>query len=160
MRFRNRHAHETVVKYITEALTEAGWVTPPINFGAAPVTILSYQPVEAGEAPKENTVAISFGDETPNLEWELGGIEIVTWALFVDIYCERIPVSESIAADVKDMLTDVVLELLDFTTNDAGVPTTDQLQFEDVAVEIVPSTASIDKRTWRSVKAMCHCYFG
>lgn len=160
MRHRERHIHATIVKYLTQVLTDNGWVNAPVNFGSRPVTILAYQPMEAGETPAPNTVAISMGDQGPQDAYEMGGLESVDYTLFVDVYGENIPVSMAIADDLKDALYDTWLPLFDFTHSSAGTPTDDELEFQTVLVEVVPTaTTTVDKRTWRAVKATVVCYF-
>jgi hypothetical protein len=65
MRFRQRHVHATIYKYLSDSLGELGWYgtlipSGPTNFGAAPVVIMDYEPQQAGETPAPNTVAVSI----------------------------------------------------------------------------------------------------
>jgi hypothetical protein len=160
MRFRERHVHATIVKHVTDTLTTLGWVNPPINFGTTPVTFLDYQPLEAGQTPAFNTVAISMGDQSDNEEYELGGLLACRYTVFIDVYGENAPIGISIAEDIKDALSGRVIGLLDFTSNAAGDATDAELEFQSVVVENIPTaTTTIDKRTWRAVKATAVCYF-
>lgn len=159
MRFRPRHVHQTVVEALTVELTARGWVNSPVNFGAVPITIVDYQPIEAGENIAVNTVAISMGDETATDPFELGaGLREVSWPVFVDVYPTSESLGLSVADDVKSYLTDLQLPLRDFTTNSNGTPTSEWLEFEDVMVEKLTSNSTIDKRIWRSVKSTVTCY--
>jgi hypothetical protein len=57
-------------------------------------------------------------------------------------------------------LTSEVIPLRDFTTDPAGVVTDSQIEFEDVLVEQIPTaTTTLDKRSWRAVKATAVCFF-
>lgn len=159
MRFRPRHVHQTVIDAVTAELTARGWVNTPVNFGTAPITVVDYQPIEAGEQIADNTVAISIGDETATDPFELGaGLRETSWPVFVDIYAVSESLGLSVADDVKAYLTDREMALLDYTANVNGTPTTDWLEFEHVMVEKLTSNSNIDKRTWRSVKATVTCY--
>jgi hypothetical protein len=161
MRFRSRHVHETLKQYVTDTLTSQGWVSAPVNFGTTPVTVLGHMPLEAGETPAPNTVAVSLGDESKQEDEELGaGLQSVRYVFFVDVWGATEGVGESIAQDVKDAFVNKVLTLRDFTSDADGTATTDQLEFEMVVVEkIASATTTVDKRTWRSVKGTAVCYF-
>lgn len=161
MRHRQRHLHATVVRHIRTALTSGGWVDAPVNFGTTPVTVIDYEPQQAGETPALNTVAVSIGDQGADEEYELGGgISTCSYTLFVDIYGENEPIGVAIGDDIKDALTDTIIALRDFTTDAAGVDTEAQIEFEMVIVETVPTaTSTLDKRSWRSVKATAVCFF-
>lgn len=158
MRHRQRHLHATIVRHLTEQLTSLGWVNAPVNFAAAPITILGYEPQAAGKTPAPNTVAISIEDQGEDEPFELGGLESCNYTLFVDIYGQNEPVGIAIADDVKDSLTHAGLPLLDFTHT--PTPTDEWIEFEHVLVENIPSAATtLDKRTWRAVKATAVCFF-
>ena len=161
MRHRQRHLHASIVRHLTAELTAAGWVNAPIAFGTQPVTILDYEPQEAGETPAPNTVAISIGHQGEDRPYELGGgLSVCDYTLFVDVYGINEPIGIAIADDVKDALTDEIIALRDFTSSSDGVETPGQIEFEMVVVEAIPSAATtLDKRTWRSVKATAVCYF-
>lgn len=159
MRHQQRHVHATIVKHVTEKLDELGWVDDPVNFGTTPVTILDYEPQEAGETPAINTVSISIGHEGHDAEYELGGMSQVEYTLFLDVYPENESIGIALAADIKDSIKYAALTLLDFTE---GPPATTDgyIEFDSVIVEVVPTaTTTLDKRSWRSVKATACCFF-
>lgn len=161
MRHRQRHLHATIVQYLRQALTDDGWVDAPVNFGTVPITLLDYEPQQAGETPAPNTVAISIGHQGADNAWELGGgVYECQYTLFVDVYAVKEAIGVAIADDIKDALVDRVIALRDFTTDPAGVEVDAQIEFNAVMVEVIPSAASsLDKRTWRAVKAMAALYF-
>jgi hypothetical protein len=161
MRHRQRHVHATILKHVKDTLTTLGWVNSPVNFGTTPVSFLDYEPLEAGETPDLNTVAVSMGDQGADEAYELGGgLVRVDYTVFCDVWGANIPIGVAIAEDIKDALTEKVIALRDFTTNAAGVATSDSLEFEMVVVEVIPTaTTTLDKRTWRSVKATAVCYY-
>lgn len=161
MRHRQRHLHATIVQHITDHLIETGWIDAPINFGTTRLTILDYEPQQAGETPPFNTVAISIGHQGSDDAIELGGgLYECRYTLFVDVYPINESIGVAIADDIKDSLTDYLIPLRDFSSNLAGVDVESQIEFEDVMVETIPSAATtLDKRSWRSVKATAVCYF-
>jgi hypothetical protein len=161
MRFRQRHLHATIVGHIRSALTTGGWLSEPVNFGTTPVTLLDYEPQQAGETPAFNTVAVSIGHQGADEDFELGGgLATCSYTVFVDIYGESEPIGVAIGDDIKDCLTNMVVALRDFTADPAGVEVEAQIEFEDVMVETLTSAAStLDKRSWRAVKATAVCFF-
>lgn len=160
MRHRQRHVHASIVQFLRTNLDTDGWITPPVNFGGPSVIVLDYQPMEAGETPAYNTVAVSMGDENPDVAAELGGgLTRTEYTVFVDVVTEKVPVAVALADDIKAYLTDEIIPLRDFTTDTAGVVTTAQIEFESVLVEVIATaTTTLDKRSWRAVKATAVCY--
>lgn len=160
MRHRQRHVHATIVQYLKANLDNDGWITAPINFGTTPVTVLDYMPLEAGETPAFNTVSISMGDQNEDVPAELGGgLTLVEYTVFVDIYAINVPIGIAIAEDVKGYLTEEIIPVRDFTTTADGVVTDEQIEFESVVVEVIPGSGVMDKRSWRAVKATAVCYY-
>jgi hypothetical protein len=165
MRFRQRHVHATIVKHISKGLGDFGWygtLIPqvPVNFGASPVVIMDYEPQQAGETPAPNTVAISIDHQGKNEAFELGGLQECEYTVFIDIYGENESIGISIADDVKDLISDESMPVLDFTSNPEGDVSDLWLEFEDVIVEKIPGgTSTVDKRSWRAVKATAVCFF-
>lgn len=161
MRHRERHVHATIVSHLKEALTALDWYEDPAPFGTRPITLIAYQPQEAGQTPAFNTVAVSMGDSTADEATELGGgLYVCSYPFFVDVYGASEPIGVAISNDIKDSLTDRIIALRDYTTTSLGVPTEAQLEFEYVMTEKIPTaTTSLDKRSWRSVKATAVCYY-
>lgn len=161
MRHRQRHVHKTILEMIRDDLAAGDWFEDPAPFGTPAITLVDYQPLEAGETPALNTVAVSIGDQAEDLDHELGGgLTRRDYIVFVDIFGASEPVGVAIAEDIKDALTFRVAALRDYTTDAAGVVTAEELEFERVVVETIPtSTTTLDKRTWRAVKATVCCYF-
>lgn len=161
MRHRQRHLHATVVQHVRVALEAAGWLSDPINFGDPPITLLDYEPQEAGETPAMNTVAVSVGHQGSDDVVELGGgLHECRYTIFIDIYPTKEPIGVAIADDIKDAITEQIIPLLDFTNDVDGEEVLAQIEFEDVLVETVPSAAStLDKRSWRVVKVTAAVFF-
>lgn len=162
MRHRQRHLHATIVRLVLETLTETGWVRAPINFGTLPVTVLDYEPQGAGQTPAFNTVAVSIGHQGSDDAIELGGgVQECRYTVFIDVYPVNESIGVAIADDIKAAINDEYIAMRDFTTAPDGVERADMwIEFEDVMVETIPSAAStLDKRSWRSVKATAVCFF-
>lgn len=161
MRHRERHVHETILQHVKAGLGDLGWFADPVPFGTVAVEVVGYQPLEAGETPSYNTVAVSMGDSTADLPFELGGgLSVCNYPFFVDVYGASEPIGVAIANDIKDALTDQIIGLRDYTTTSAGVPTDAQIEFDLVMTEKIPTaTTTLDKRSWRSVKATAVLYF-
>lgn len=161
MRHRQRHAHKTILEHLRAELSTGGWFAEAGPYQAIPVTLIDYEPVEAGQTPALNTVAVSIDHQGDDLPDELGGgLYRCDYTLFVDVYGENEPIGISIADDVKQALVDRVIPLLDYTTDPAGVDADGQIEFEHILVEKIPTaTSTIDKRSWRVVKATACCYF-
>lgn len=160
MRHRQRHLHATLVKFVREQLDELGWINAPVNFGSTPVTVIDYEPQQAGETPAYNTVAVSIGDQGEDEAYEMGGLSSCRYALFVDVYPEVEAIGVALAEDIKHMLVDRYVPLLDFNRVAGGEPTDEMIELESVMVEVIPTAATtLDKRTWRAVKATAVCFF-
>jgi hypothetical protein len=160
MRHQTRHLHRTVLKAVESELTDLGWFGDPAPFGTTKITLIDYEPQSAGQTPAPNTVAVSVGDVGEAEDYELGGLRSKRYPIFVDIYPTKEAVGVAIADDVADLLTDSIIPLRDYTTDAAGVPTDARIEFETVMVETLASAATtLDKRTWRAVKAVAVCYF-
>lgn len=165
LRFRSRHVHKTVADYLESGLDDLGWVTAPVNFGTTPVTFSEFEPDEPN--PTEilvNTVSITMGDELPDAELELGGRLLSTkWVLFVDVYGANRSITNSICSDVKALLADLYLPVLEFTTSSAGVATTERLEVDRDTILVERPTESADakdiRKNWRVVKATVEVTF-
>lgn len=154
MRFRERHVHQTMVDYVTDVLTDAGWLaaTPPL--GAPALTILDYEPQQAGEIPPIHSVCVSIGDQGPGRAFDLGGdLLYAKYAVFIDIYPESESIGKAIASDIYDSLVETYVALNDYT-NSPPSPNGEALEMSHVVVQSIPTTGTkIDSRSWRVVKA-------
>lgn len=161
MRHRQRHLHYTILKHLREELTLLGWTSGDGNFGSPLVTFLDYEPIEAGKTPALNTVAVSMGDQGEDTAFEMGGgMYECRYTVFVDIYPANEPIGVALADDIKFAMVDEIIPLKVFTTDPNGVEVDAQIEFDDVMVEVIPSAAStLDKRSWRAVKATAVCFF-
>jgi hypothetical protein len=154
MRHRQRHVHATIVKHVRDTLTAAGWVDDPVNFSSDPVTVIDYEPQQAGETPALNTVAVSIDKQGEDQAFELGGgLTSCQYTVFIDIYGASEPIGVALGDDIKASIVDEIIPLRDFTTDAAGVETDSQIEFEHIFVEQIPTaTTTLDKRSWRVVK--------
>lgn len=163
LRFRYRMVHKTVADYVEAELADLGWVNDPVNFGTTPLTLVEFQPDEAGKVVAVNTVAITLGDEPPAEDEELGdGIRSISFPVFVDIYGANQAIALSIASDVKTLFEDVAMPVTDFSTVVPG-PSEEYLQFDKDDVEVERPTAALGatdfKRYWRVVKALAVVHY-
>ena len=161
IRHRQRHLHATIVRHVRQALDESGWLHDPVNWGQPPVTLLDYEPQQAGQTPAYNTVAVSIGTQDSDLPYELGGgIYTCRYTVFIDVYPTKEAIGVAIADDIKFAITEEIIPLRVFSTDADGTEIDAQIEFEDVMVETIPSAATtLDKRSWRSVKATAVCFF-
>jgi hypothetical protein len=135
--------------------------------GRSHFTFLEYQPDEAGEEIKANTVSIILGDETADDEEELGaaqgGLYSVEFPVFVDIYGANAPIAVSIASDVKAILGDLSLFVRDFTGDAEGVLTDEHIVVDRGTVSVERPSASLGsadlRKYWRVTKATATVYF-
>jgi len=165
LRFRSRHVHKTVADYLEAGLTDLGWVNAPVNFGTTPVTFSEFEPDEPNPTEiKVNTVSITMGDELPDEELELGGRLLSTkYVLFVDVYGANRSVANSICSDAKALLVDLYLPVRDFTTDNAGIATTELLGIDRDTVLVERPAEAADakdiRKNWRVVKATIEVTF-
>lgn len=165
LRFRSRHVHKTVADYLESGLDDLGWVTAPVNFGTPAVTFSEFEPDEPNPTEiKVNTVSITMGDELPDEELELGGRLLSTkWVLFVDVYGANRSVANSICSDVKTLLADLYLPVLDFTASNEGYATNERLTVDrdTILVERPAEAADVKdiRKNWRVVKATIEVTF-
>lgn len=164
LRHKQRLVHRQIVNLLRLGLLEFGWVDEPVIFAATPVTLLDSQPDERGEPIAPNTVTVTMGDEQEDLGEELGyaygGLESTEIPLFVDIYGERQGISIALGADIKLILKNRMLPLLDWD----DTPTGAMFEVDEVFGPEAPD-ASVNvgaenfKRHWRVVKARIIIYF-
>lgn len=162
IRFRSRHLHATVFDYVTLKLTELGWVTPPINFGTTPCTLIDYQPDERTEQIKPNTVAVSLADYANDEDEELGaavgGVRSAPYQIYIDVYMQRQAEAQAICDDIRDIFTDEFLYLVDQIS---GEQTQNMIEVENINGPEKISGASADqfKRYWRAMRLDLRLYF-
>lgn len=156
MRHRERHVHKTLFEHVRTTLEDTGWLSDPVNFGAHPITLIDFEPLEAGQQIAPNTVAVSMGDQGKAVEAELGALRMLPFTLFVDVHAENESIGTALADDIRDALEDLFLPLHDWA---AGQDTEETIELESVVVEKIASTVTADRRTWRAVKAMAYLYY-
>jgi len=163
LRFRIRHVHKTIADYLEAELKRLGWVDEPVNFATVPMTFLEFAPDEAGKQIAANTVAITLGEEPAALDEELGdGLRSIEFPVYVDVYGANQSIAASIASDVKHLLEDKYMPVLDFTASAAGTPTHERIELDkdDVKVEKPPTVAAQDfRRYWRVVTTTARVFY-
>lgn len=164
LRFRIRHVHKTIADYIEAEMATLGWVTNPINFNTTPMTFLEFQPDEAGKEIKPNTIAITLGDEGAAEDEEMGdGLRELVYPVFIDCYGANQSIAASIASDIKTLLEDRYLYVRDFTTDPAGVETSEQIELDKDDVTVERPGAAIGatdfRRYWRVVKTSARVHY-
>lgn len=165
MRFSSRHVHKTIADFIETRMVALGWQSSPAPFGTVPVIFKEFEPDEPN--PVEilpNTVSITLGDETGDELLQLGGgLWQATYPLFVDVYGVNFSIARSIASDVKDVIADVYMPVLDFTASNLGVATAERLSIERESILVERPAAAADakdiRKNWRVVKAMIEVTF-
>lgn len=115
-RFRSRHLHATFYKQFIADMQTLGWVSPPVNFGADPVTFIDYQPEDRQETIKKNTIAVSLGNYGADEDEELGalggGLRSALYNVFIDIYMAEQALAIAVSDDVRDIYTDLTMPLI------------------------------------------------
>lgn len=165
LRFRYRHVHATLFAYVRTQLVELGWgdsalaptdsANTNINFDTLAMTFHDFQPDEAGMAVAGQTVAITMGDEPASEDQELGaGLALIRYPVYIDVYGANQALATAVTSDLKDILEDLYLPVLDYTANPPA--TTDELieiWHEDVmSGRPTASLAAQDfKRYWRTL---------
>lgn len=115
MRFRQRHIQETIVKHLREGLTDLGWVVEPRNFGGPPLIFREVDRQERVARIEPNTLSIWIDREMADHIAELGGpLYNVDLDAVVDVYASSASVAVSIASDIKDLVRDRSIPLLNF----------------------------------------------
>lgn len=165
LRFRSRHVHHTLALHLEAELTRLGWAgAGAINFGTVAATFVEIQPDEAGDKILPNTIAITLGDEPAADDEEMGdGSRVIAYPLFVDVYGENQSIAVSIASDVKHLLEDLYLPVLDYTTSTSGTSTEEYLELDkdDLLVQTPPAAATMAdfRRYWRVVKTIAQVHY-
>lgn len=163
LRHRSRHIHATLYNHLRNELTALGWITPPVNFGTEPVTLVDYQPEERGERIEHNTVAVSLGDIPADQEEELGartgGLLSGLYPVFIDVYMADQPLSVAICDDIRDVFQMAYLSVIDQVTGD---PSDYVMDIEEVHGPERPNAqigAEQFKRYWRIMRLSARVYY-
>lgn len=164
VRFRSRFIHATFVDEVKSKLLGLGWITPPINFGTMPVTIIDYQPDERSDPIKTNTVAVSLADFSQDEDEELGarggGLRSAPYSIYVDVYMAEQALSQAICDDIRDAFTDYSPPLIDQITGNP-VPNTeiDIIQILGPEKPSANTGAESFRRYWRTMRLDATLYF-
>lgn len=138
----SRHLQQTVSLRLKAALTDFGWLSDPTPFDSAPFVLRLGRMTEKELAEiKPNFAAVTFGDEPPEEEQELGGgLSLLRTQVAVDVIPDSEALGLALASDVRDVMYGKfpdwprVFPLRDYSLDPAGVPTDDYvIEFVDVA---------------------------
>lgn len=164
IRFRSRHLHATLVKYVRIHLDTQGWITAPVNFDTQPCTVIDYQPEERNTLVQNNTVAVTLGDFSTDEDEEMGalggGLRSAPYVVFVDVYMAEQALSVAICDDIRDMFLDLHLPLVNQLTG-LAVPGTDiDIEFVD-GPEKPPAAVGAEqfKKYWRIMRLHARLYY-
>lgn len=156
MRHLARHAHQTLVDEVTAVLTAKGWIDPPINFGAEPVRIQSFEP-KRPEQVDPNLVAVSLDFPSSPIEAEMGdGLKMRSYQLFVDVLGENWSTTMAICEDLVDGLLNARIALHDYALD---VDTAGTIHLDDLEIDEPPPAGQVDRSTWRVVTGPVEIYY-
>ncbi len=164
IRFRTRHLHATFVNDWRTQLDALGWITPPINFGTQPISVIDYLPDDRTELIKRNTVSITLGDYTADEDEEVGaaggGLRSALYNVYIDCYMAEQALSIAVCDDVRDHYTDWTGPLIDQITGSPIFGT--NIVVDSVYGPERPDgggSAEAFKRYWRSMRIDAQLYF-
>ena len=163
MRFRVRHAQQSIADHVEAHLTSLGWMNDPGPWGTRPVRVQEVQPEEAPNM-EPNLVSTLIEDVSPDREEEMGalvgGLMSVSYDVFIDVYGEKLSITWSIAEDIKDALTHRIIPLMDYSATPA-VDSGARIELEEVRIAKPLGTvqAADIRKNWRSVSAVATVYF-
>lgn len=143
LRHVSRHLQQTVSLHLKQALTDLGWLDEVTLFGSPGFTVqLGRMPEKKRNEVEPNLIAITFGDEPPEEEQELGGgLTLLRTQVGVDVVPDTDALGIAVCSDVRDVLSGRldpiawprVLRLRDYSTSSQGIPQDDHLiEFTDV----------------------------
>lgn len=164
LRHRSRHLRATLYNKTRTDLDTLGWITPPVNFGTNPITVIDYQPDERGEIITDNTVSVSIGDVTNDQDEELGaavgGLRSAWYPIFIDVYMATQALTDAVCDDIRDSYDNQTIPLIDQIT---GQPSDLTIEIEEVIGPDRPvigiGTIEAFKRNWRIMRLGCRVYY-
>lgn len=163
IRHRSRHLRATFYNKVRTNLDTLGWVTPPINFQADPITVIDYQPLERQEIITTNTVAVSIGDPLDDVDEELGaqvgGLRSAFYPVFVDVYMATQSQAEAVCDDLRDIFDMRQFYLVDQIT---GLETNQLIEIEELMGPDHPAGgAALNqfKQFWRVIRIGARLYY-
>ncbi len=164
LRHRSRHLRATLFNRTRDELDALGWITAPVNFGAAPTTVIDYQPEERGEIVVANTVAVSIGDVVNDQDEELGcaggGLRSAFYPVFIDVFMEDQALSDAVCDDIRSIYDETIFPLVNQIT---GQPAVETIEIEECLGPDRPvvGVGSIEafKRSWRIMRLGARLYY-
>jgi hypothetical protein len=165
LRHRSSHVQRTLYNHVRANLAP-DWTTEPVLFGAAPLRYVEGQSMDDAPAAdlRPNVLYLTLADEGPDSLQQLGGgLYEVTYSLFVDVYGETGQMAWRILEDVKRLLHERVLRVVDYAPS-TPVQTDEQVELDVIAIE-PPGRATSGERSmearrrWRVLTAWAHVTF-
>lgn len=157
MRWRQRMVQQTLVDYVTERLAALNWMGDSLVFGMAEdLQIIEVEPDEVEEIPA-NVLALYIPDQTRDSEQQMGGgLYAIPYTVFVDMRCEWVSMTVSLAEDVKQVLHRLAMRVNDYADDEAGLPSNELMEVEVEAIERPDQVmrSSELRRTWRVLTAV------
>src|SRR5512140_2546048 len=169
LRHRSRHLRATLFNKVVADLPTLGWITAPVNFGAAPIRVIDYQPDERGEMITGNTIAISLGDVINDEDEELGagkysdrtggGLRSAWYPVFVDVFMADQALCDAVCDDIRAIFDTKVFPLVNQID---GTDAAEMIDIEEVLGPDRPgSGASLEqfKKFWRIMRLGVRLYY-
>lgn len=164
LRHRSRHLRATLHERTRGGLDALGWISPPVNFGANPLTVIDYQPDERGEIITDNTVAVSIGDVVNDEDEELGaavgGLRSAFYPIFIDVYMASQALTDAVCDDIRDLFDCQMFPLINQIT---AAPSGLTVEIEEVIGPDRPNigagTIEAFKKYWRIMRLGARVYY-
>lgn len=154
IRFKERFVQQTIVEHLRTGLGELGWLEAPAPLGAEVVHLVEDWDPELLTDERRNMVAVNYESDLGDKVAELGGgLRRLTMDFAIDVVCENRSIATSVASDVRMLLDDAVLGLLDFTLDEPVALEGAVIELEDVQISRTLATVQgVDLRArWRVV---------
>lgn len=160
LRHSTRHAHQSLMAYLSAHLEALGWTVPNnVPFGAPPVAIVGTFPDEWDEVSvlDPGMMVITVGDEDSAREEELGPLTSIEIPFFIDCFMDTDGVALALACDVRDILNGRFANTLNWEhvynyNGEEPEISGYTMEFEDTVRERI-------KNKWHVVKTSAIMYF-
>lgn len=161
MRFRIRHAQQTIADLVESHLVAQGWTADPHPWEIDPVVFEEVHPGNI-EDIETNTVSTLIDESGPQQVHELGGgVRKVEYQLYIDVFGQQLSVALSIAQDVQDLLTGKTTPLMDYNTSPPTEVVGAYIEFPGPRVERPAGSVNAADllKNWRIVRDGAWLYY-
>lgn len=119
MRQLQRNTRESLVRFLRAGFDHLGWNVEPFPFGNQyGLTVVGEDPFEEAKEVVPNTVAVTVASENDDRLQELGGpLYGADFQFRLDVYAEQPAIAVAIGSDIKSMVRDRQLPILDFAAS-------------------------------------------